>query len=114
MNQEFATLPRYTSRRRHYRALESRPEPAGSPVESELQRHYRMTPREAQVAILLALRCTNKEVAGRLGIARDTASHHTGQVLAKLGLSSRRQVRDRIDRGSFQPLFFGQLEGLLQ
>ena len=86
----------------------------GSPVESELRTHYRMTPREAQVAVLLAFRCSNKEVAGRLGIAMHTARHHTAQVLAKLGLSSRREVRDRLVATPFRSGFFGHPEGLFQ
>ena len=115
MQQMMATGTRHTNRWAHAHALESGAEPAGAPTENDLLRHYRMTPREAQVAMLLALRCSNKEIANRLGIACDTASHHTGMVLAKLGLSSRRQVRDRLAvRDIFRPIFFGQPEGLFQ
>lgn len=115
MQHTMTAASRYTNRRGHVRALENGAEPAGGPSETELTRHYRMTPREAQVALLLALRCSNKEIASRLGIACDTASHHTGMVLAKLGLSSRREVRDRLAvRDMFRPMFFGQMEGLLQ
>ena len=110
-----ATATRYANRWGHAHALESGAEPADAPVENVLHRHYRMTPREAQVAMLLALRCSNKEIALRLGIACDTASHHTGMVLAKLGLSSRRDVRDRLAaRDMFRASFFGQPEGLFQ
>ncbi len=49
-----------------------------------------LTPREAEVARLLARRATNAEVAAALGVSPHTARHHAQRVLEKLGLRSRR------------------------
>ncbi|MFF1874732.1 ATP-binding protein [Kitasatospora herbaricolor] len=66
---------------------ESQPEPAAAaPHEAQL------TPREAQVAELLAEGLSNKEIADRLVIAQRTAETHVASILTKLGLTSRSQV----------------------
>ncbi|GLC25665.1 helix-turn-helix transcriptional regulator [Roseisolibacter agri] len=51
-----------------------------------------LTPREAEVARLLARRATNTEVAAALGVSPHTARHHAQRVLEKLGLRSRREL----------------------
>ncbi|MGZ8412047.1 MAG: helix-turn-helix transcriptional regulator [Gemmatirosa sp.] len=51
-----------------------------------------LTPREAEVARLLARRATNTEVATALGVSPHTARHHAQRVLEKLGLRSRREL----------------------
>lgn len=48
--------------------------------------------RVAEVAILLAERRSNAEIAARLGISTHTARRHTERVLAALGVASRTQV----------------------
>jgi DNA-binding CsgD family transcriptional regulator len=55
---------------------------------------YRLTKREQAVAMLLAERRSNAEVARALGISPNTARHHTERVLAKLGVHSREVVRE--------------------
>jgi DNA-binding CsgD family transcriptional regulator len=67
----------------------SRPKP---PV-ALLRRRFRLTRREAEVALLLADRLSNQELGRRLGVTVHTARRHTEQVLLKLGLSSRMHVR---------------------
>lgn len=62
------------------------------PGRSELRRRFGLTPREAEVALLLAARRSNKEIARDLSIAQKTAGRHTESVLAKLRTSSRRDV----------------------
>ena len=57
-----------------------------------LQVDYGMTPREVEVAILLAEGCSNSTVARRLGISPHTARHHTQRVLGKLGVHSRSEA----------------------
>lgn len=52
----------------------------------------RLTPREREVALLLASGLTNAELARRLYISPRTAAVHVSSILAKLGLSSRTQV----------------------
>jgi len=51
-----------------------------------------LSPRELQVARLVARGLTNKEIARRLGISPRTAETHVEHILAKLALSSRAQI----------------------
>ena len=48
--------------------------------------------REQEVAALLALGCSNREVANALTIAEATAVRHVANILNKLDLKSRAQV----------------------
>jgi len=61
--------------------------------EAHLRRHYRLTPREAEVAALLGDRLSNKEIAGTLGVTVHTAMRHTERVIGKLNVSGRQEVR---------------------
>lgn len=65
------------------------PRPPAVIAARHLQLEYGMTPREVEVAILLAEGCSNSTVARRLGISPHTARHHTQRVLGKLGVHSR-------------------------
>lgn len=51
-----------------------------------------LTNRQVDVARLLARGFTNSELAKRLYISPRTADHHVSAILAKLGLSNRRDV----------------------
>jgi DNA-binding CsgD family transcriptional regulator len=51
-----------------------------------------LTPREREVAALVAQGLTNGEIAARLVIARRTATTHVVHILDKLGFRSRAQV----------------------
>jgi DNA-binding NarL/FixJ family response regulator len=51
-----------------------------------------LTERERQVAELIALGHTNRQIAERLVIAPRTADNHVQHIFDKLGLSSRAQV----------------------
>jgi DNA-binding NarL/FixJ family response regulator len=51
-----------------------------------------LTPREREVAILLARGCSNRELAEALVVGQRTAEMHVSNLLAKLGLTSRSQV----------------------
>jgi DNA-binding CsgD family transcriptional regulator/tetratricopeptide (TPR) repeat protein len=62
------------------------------PSESTLADPHHLTAREAEVAGLVAEGLTNAEIGARLYISTKTAGHHVSSVLAKLGVSSRRQV----------------------
>jgi DNA-binding CsgD family transcriptional regulator len=64
----------------------------GLPSGERLSRRFGLSPREAQVALLLAERRSNSEIAGALGISPHTAKRHTERVLGKLGVSTRRAV----------------------
>ena len=74
-------------------------EPADAPVSlTELRLRFGLTQREAEVALLLAERRTNKEIARRLGFTTFTAQRHTERILAKLRVDSRRDVHEVIRR----------------
>jgi len=51
-----------------------------------------LTPREREVAALLASQVSNRELARRLHISVRTAEHHVRSVLSRLGLRSRFQI----------------------
>jgi len=57
-----------------------------------LMARYQLTPREAEVARLLAVGKSNAEIAAELLISEHTARRHTEQVLLKLGVRSRAAV----------------------
>jgi DNA-binding CsgD family transcriptional regulator len=54
-----------------------------------LQSTYGLTPREIEVAMLVAQGRSNVAIAAALRISPHTARHHTQRVLAKLGVHSR-------------------------
>ncbi len=51
-----------------------------------------LSPREAEVAALVADGLTNRQIAERLVISERTAGNHVAHILTKLGLTSRSQV----------------------
>lgn len=53
---------------------------------------YGLTPRQAQVARLLATGASNREIADRLEISPHTARHHAQSVLNRVGLHSRKAL----------------------
>jgi DNA-binding CsgD family transcriptional regulator/tetratricopeptide (TPR) repeat protein/DNA polymerase III delta prime subunit len=53
-----------------------------------------LTERERAIAELVTRGLTNQEVAERLFISSKTVSHHLGRIFAKLGVASRRELRD--------------------
>jgi DNA-binding CsgD family transcriptional regulator len=63
-----------------------------APDTAEVARRLRLPRRVAEVAVLLAQRATNGEVAAALGISPHTARRHTERVLARLGVPSRTGV----------------------
>jgi DNA-binding CsgD family transcriptional regulator len=72
------------------------PTAPAAPTPAELRERFGLTPREIEVARLLAERRTNREIAAALGISPHTAERHTERVLAKLGVASRTDVRARL------------------
>jgi DNA-binding CsgD family transcriptional regulator/Tfp pilus assembly protein PilF len=58
-----------------------------------------LTDREGDVASLVAAGLTNKEIAAQLYLSVNTVEYHLRNVFAKLGISSRRQLRGVLVRG---------------
>ena len=65
-------------------------EQAGAP--RQRSRTQPLTPREQEVAMLVAQGLTNRQIAGRLGIAEWTAVNHVRNVMRKLDCASRVNV----------------------
>ncbi len=57
---------------------------------------YRLTPREVDVARLLAEGESNQRIADRLHLSIHTVQHHTENVLRKLGINRRAAVAAKI------------------
>lgn len=70
---------------------------------SELFDQCRLTPREREVALLLADGHSNAELARRLTISVHTAERHVEHVLSKLGLRSRAQIAALVARRVSEP-----------
>jgi len=62
-----------------------------------------LTPREIEVARLIAAGLTNPTIAERLCISRETVKTHVSNILSKLGLENRRAIRDAIEKKSYAP-----------
>src|SRR5918999_1451236 len=62
-----------------------------------------LTPREREVAALVAEGCSNGEIARRLYISTKTASVHVSNILAKLDMASRAEVATWAVRGGLVP-----------
>ena len=83
-------------------ALERRP--PESAVESDLRSRYCLTRKEAVVALLLAERLSNREIAAELSLSAHTARRHTEKVLLKLGLKRRTEVAGMLRRRPARPV----------
>jgi len=58
---------------------------------------HTLTPREHQVAKLVASGMTNPEIAERLNVERETVKSHVWHLLRKLNIDNREEVRDRLN-----------------
>ena len=58
-----------------------------------------LTPREREVAGLVAQGLSNRQIAARLVISQRTAESHVEHILAKLGLATRTQIASRLATG---------------
>lgn len=66
------------------------------PAAETLAGRFDLTPREAEVALLLADGRSNAEIAEQLFISPHTAKRHVEKALAKLEVSSRAKVLARL------------------
>ncbi|MFL5404163.1 MAG: response regulator transcription factor [Gemmatimonadales bacterium] len=63
---------------------------------ARLERQYRLTAREIEVALLLAQGRSNEAIAKVLRISSHTARHHTQRILTKLHVHSRSEAGAKI------------------
>lgn len=66
------------------------------PSDEVIRKHFGLTPRQIEVARLLAAGRSNAAIATELCISPDTARHHTEHVFRKLGVSSRAEVGPKL------------------
>jgi len=64
----------------------------GKPVPSARSASTSLTPRELQIAGLVASGLSNREIASRMVISQRTAEGHVEHILVKLGFQSRTQI----------------------
>ena len=69
-------------------------QPSADPAVDDVARRLGLTRRQAAVALLLARRRSNAEIAMTLAVSPHTARHHTERVLEKLGVTSRNRVAE--------------------
>jgi DNA-binding CsgD family transcriptional regulator len=62
-------------------------------AEVSLQIWQSISPREQQVAALVCLDYTNRQIAARLGISQETVKTHVRNLLAKFGLRTKVELR---------------------
>jgi DNA-binding NarL/FixJ family response regulator len=85
-----AVLGTFSVAGRRYAVIGSDPVPAGpDPVEL-------LTPRELEVALLVAAGHETKSIARRLRISFHTVRVHVGRIYAKLGLHKQTELAARI------------------
>jgi len=63
------------------------------------ERLWQLTPREQEIAALVATGLTNPEISEWLSISIQTVSSHVSSILSKLEIDSREQVSGRLVRG---------------
>jgi DNA-binding CsgD family transcriptional regulator len=64
--------------------------------QDRLRKRFRLTEKETLVALLLAQRRSNAEIADTLSISPHTARRHTENVMLKLNVTSRFSVEDAL------------------
>lgn len=77
-------------------------QPDPLPADRCIRARLDLTPREVEVARLMAERLTSREIAERLDIALNTARRYCERILVKLGIHSRSEVRETLM--NLQPL----------
>ncbi|GAB5536050.1 MAG: hypothetical protein Rubg2KO_22990 [Rubricoccaceae bacterium] len=80
-------------------AVEAPPAPVALPPANVIADRLGLSPRQAEVALLLAERRSNREIADALAISIHTARHHVEAVLSRLEIS-RAEVQGRITASS--------------
>lgn len=69
---------------------------AALPTVEEIRARTALTPRQAEVALLIARDLTSAEIAERLGISVHTVRRHVERILPRLGVRSRKGIAARL------------------
>jgi DNA-binding NarL/FixJ family response regulator len=75
-----------------YAFSEQKPTPPSPESKQPSDEPSRLTPREKEVAVLVARELTNRQIAQELFLSEHTVHRHITNILKKLNLSSRQQV----------------------
>lgn len=67
-------------------------QPPRGPTADDLRRRYQLTPREAEVVLLVAQGLGNQQIAHQLHTSVHTARRHVEHIFAKLGVRRRAEV----------------------
>jgi ATP/maltotriose-dependent transcriptional regulator MalT len=84
------------------RRLGERPRPASAPsaaAEDEAGGLAVLTPREREVAALVAEGRTNRQIGAQLHLSEKTIEKHVSRAMAKLGVTSRTGIARLVERG---------------
>ena len=65
-------------------------------AENHWKRWQTLTPREQQVAALVCLNHTSRQIAALLVISPETVKTHVGNLLRKFGLPTRQELRQAL------------------
>jgi len=66
-----------------------------------LERWYRLTPREQEVAALICLGCTTQQIADRLTVSHGTIKSYAHHILEKFDVHSRVELRELLAHWDF-------------
>jgi ATP/maltotriose-dependent transcriptional regulator MalT len=75
-----------------------RPAPAAAAAEDEAGGRAVLTPREREVAALVAEGRTNRQIGAQLHLSEKTIEKHVSSAMAKLGVSSRTAIARLVER----------------
>lgn len=70
-------------------------------AETHLSRWRMLTPRQQQVAALTCLNFTNRQIAARLGISPQTVKSHLRNLLHRIDLHSKAELRQALGDWDF-------------
>lgn len=72
-----------------------------SVTDENLQRWYSLSPREQEIAALVRLNYTNRQIAARLAVSPETVKTHVRNMLRKFGLRSKAELRQALAEWDF-------------